>query len=111
MRSRNICSSSIAATALAAVAVAAALAAVDASAAQSFGRDSVYAWDLGASGNTKSGTSAAAQNFGRDSVFATPGAAKRVATTVNTRSDRYAGEIYGRAGTPWPLPYSRSKAG
>ncbi len=112
MRSLNICCGSIAATTFAAAVFSTALAAADASAAQTFGRDSVYAWDHSAApGNTAIGTSESAQSFGRDSVYATPGGAKRVAITVNTRIDRYAGEIYGRAGVPTLWLNSRSKAG
>lgn len=112
MKSLDIRWSSIGVAALGAVAIAATLATSDASAAQRFGRDSVYAWDHSApSGSTVIGTSPSAQSFGRDSVYATGGGATRVATIVKTRIDRYAGEVYGRAGVPTPWFNSRSKAG
>ena len=136
MRSLNI----IAVTAFAAVAIAGTLAAVDASAAQRFGRDSVYAWDhpeaaggavigtiagaqgfgrdsvyardhSAAAGGGAVGTNVGAQRFGRDSVYASPGGATRVTSTVKTHIVRRLGVVYGRAGGPLPFFNSRPKAG
>ena len=110
MRSQSHRWSNAALTTVAAGAIAAIAVAADVSAAQTFGRDSVYAWNQ-PSGSTVIATSPTAQNFGRDSVYATGGGATRLATTVKTRVDRHLGEVYGRAGVPTPWFNSRSKAG
>lgn len=96
----------------AAVAIAVLPAAADVSAAQTFGRDSVYAWNRSApSGDTAIGTTPIAQSAGRGTIYATRGGATRVATTVKTRIDWHVGEVYGRAGGPAPLFNSGPKAG
>ena len=113
MRSLNIRRSSIAVTAFAAVAIAGTLAAVDASAAQRFGRDSVYAWDhSAAAGGGAVGTIAGAQRFGRDSVYASPGGATRVTSTLKTQIVRRLGEISMAEREVRPLRFnSRPTAG
>ena len=136
MRSLNI----IAVTAFAAMAIAGTMAATDASAAQRFGRDSVYAWDHSAAvggdaiatnvgaqrfgrdsvyawdrsavaGGGAVGTNVGAQSFGRDSVYASAGGVTPVTTTVTTQIVRRLSEIYGRAGEAAPFFNSRPKAG
>ena len=109
MRSLNI----IAVTAFAAMAIAGTLAATDASAAQRFGRDSVYAWDHSAAvGGDAIATNVGAQRFGRDSVYASAGGVTPVTTTVTTQIVRRLGEISMAEREVRPLRFnSRPTAG